>query len=73
MNVLLAVEFAAGRFQKVLTFAARKDGGGSLAAKWSGSLESGLARQAARFFAAEPAARQVEYAVCGKTFRAIRY
>lgn len=60
MTVLLAREFAAGRFSKVLTFKARQDGGGALATKWNGSVESMVVRNAARFFAREPKAVDME-------------
>lgn len=61
MTVLLAREFAPGRYQAVLQFRCRKDGKGELPLKWNGSIESLAVRDAARFFAAEPKARDVNY------------
>jgi hypothetical protein len=73
MSILLAVEFASGRFSKVLVFKSRKDGSGSLPLKWNGTTESMVVRGAARHFAAESAARHIDYEVGGKRYRATKF
>lgn len=72
MTILLAAEFAPGRFAKVLVFRARQNGSGPLAAKWHGSLESMVVRGAARHFAADAAARHIDYDFNGRKFRATK-
>lgn len=72
MVVLLAREFAAGRWEKVLTFNARNDGNGPLALKWNGSVESMVVRNAARFLAAETKATEVFSEHAGRSYRATR-
>lgn len=72
MTVLLAREFTAGRFSKVLVFKARQDGGGALAAKWHGGIESLAVRTAAKFFAGETKATDMCLSYGSHSFRATR-
>lgn len=73
LNILVACEFSSGRFSKVLSCRLRGNGSGSLAAKWNGSIESYVARTAARFFAANEAAIDVFYEIGSKKYRVTRY
>lgn len=72
MRVLLAVEFEAGRWRKVLVAKFRKDGTGSLALKWNGTVESRAVRDAARYFAKDSAAVEIMAQIGGKNYRVTR-
>lgn len=74
MSILLAIEFAPGRFSKVLIARnVRRDGGLSLAEKWCGSIESFVVRSAARFFTDEPAAVEQRVSIGSRSYRVTRF
>ena len=71
-NLLVAQQIE-GSFQKAAVFSVRKNGTFPVPARLHGSLVSGVAKDAARFFAAEPAAVQFDREVSGKLFRFTRF
>lgn len=74
MSILLANEFSAGRFSKILIARnVRKDGGLSLAEKWCGSIESYVVRSAARYFVGQPEAVEMSYTIGGKKYRVTKF
>lgn len=71
---LLIAKKVGGSWSKVAVLSAVVDGSRltNLPKRSQGQLEAGLARQAARFFAAESAARTVFYGVAGGEYRVDR-
>jgi hypothetical protein len=73
MRLLIASQFAAGRFSKVAIVRATADGRRvSLPARLCGQLGAVAAKSAARQFAAEPSARDVFFSFPGGDFRVTR-
>ena len=72
IKVLVALEFAPGRFSKVLTARLCKEGRGTIAKKWHGSVESYVARSAAKYLGTESAASEMFYEIGSKKYRVTR-
>jgi len=61
MKILVATEFAPGRFSKVGVYHFRKDGTGELPMKHNGRVTGFFIRQGARNLAINPAINWVDY------------
>ena len=74
MKLLVAKKDEAGRWQRIAILTARKDGSlSNVPARHRGRLETGLAKEAARHFASEPAAATVHFDACGAQWRVDRF
>lgn len=74
MKLLVAQKDSQGRWQRVCVLKTVADGSRvtNIPARHQGQIQTALARQAARFFAAEPDARTVRYSVAGSEWRVDR-
>lgn len=70
---LLVAQQVEGSFQKAAVFSVRRNGTFAVPARLHGSLVSGVAKDAARFFVAEPAAVQFDREVSGRVFRFTKF
>lgn len=72
-SLLCAQQNAAGSWVRIATIRPRADGSCAVPARQHGQLGGKFIREAAKFFTAEPAARQADYEFGSAKFRFTRF